>query len=296
MRLDGQYYGDLHDHWGGLADLQAGLVRVLHSLSFVDDPTRILRAVRFEQRFSYQIESRTLELLENALSLLDRVSGDRIRHEINHMLQEPAWEAMFERLSELGVLEAIHPALPWDQVTKERVRAGLNIEIPPLWANRPANQMEHSLQPASAYLSWLIVLDAGQAISAANRLRLPGWMSNQVQSAIAINNKQDEIVKMSPSAVVAEFDKHPDLSLVICHELSKDQDFREQISTYFEQWQSIQPETSGYDLRARGIPPGPHYKRVLDSLRAAWLDGKISTTKEESALLEELLDDLPVDE
>jgi len=296
MRLDGQYYGDLHDHWGGLADLQAGLVRVLHSLSFVDDPTRILRAVRFEQRFGYQIESRTLELLENALSLLDRVSGDRIRHEINHMLREPAWEAMFERLSGLGVLEAIHPALPWDQAAKERIHTGLKIEIPPLWASRPAHQMEHSLQPAAAYLSWLIVVDAGQAISAANRLRLPGWMSNQIQSAIAITNKQIEIAKMSPSEVVAEFDKHPTLSLVVCHALSEDQDFREQISTYFEKWQNIQPGTSGYDLRARGIPPGPHYKQVLDALRAAWLDGKISTTEEESALLEKMLDEIPVDE
>ena len=296
MRLDGQYYGELHDHWGGLSDLQAGLVRVLHSLSFVDDPTRILRAVRFEQRFGYQIESRTLELLENALSLLDRVSGDRIRHEFNHMLQESAWEAMFERMSELSVLEAIHPALPWDQAAKARIRTGLKIEIPPLWAGRPAHQMEHPLQPAAAYLSWLIVLDAGQAISAASRLRLPGWLSNQIQSAITINEKHDEIVRMSPSEVVAEFDKHPTLSLVVCHALSEDQDFRQQISSYFEQWQSIQPGTSGYDLRARGIPPGPHYKQVLDTLRAAWLDGKISTTAEETALLEELLDEIPVDD
>ena len=80
MRLDGNHYGELHDYWGGLADLHTGLVRVLHSLSFVDDPTRILRAIRFEQRFGYKIGDRTLELLTAALPLLDRVSGDRLRH------------------------------------------------------------------------------------------------------------------------------------------------------------------------------------------------------------------------
>jgi tRNA nucleotidyltransferase (CCA-adding enzyme) len=63
LRLDGYHYGELHDYWGGLNDLHNGLVRVLHSLSFVDDPTRMLRAVRFEQRFGFTIEERTLELL-----------------------------------------------------------------------------------------------------------------------------------------------------------------------------------------------------------------------------------------
>ena len=65
-----RYYGDLYDHWGGLHDLERGLVRVLHSLSFVDDPTRMLRAVRFEQRFGFQIEPRTLELIDEAREML----------------------------------------------------------------------------------------------------------------------------------------------------------------------------------------------------------------------------------
>ncbi|HSF82797.1 MAG TPA: CBS domain-containing protein, partial [Anaerolineales bacterium] len=88
LRLDGNHYGELHDYWGGLTDLRQGLVRVLHSLSFVDDPTRILRAVRFEQRFDFSIEERTLQLMDEAVSLLDRVSGDRIRHELDHILIE----------------------------------------------------------------------------------------------------------------------------------------------------------------------------------------------------------------
>ncbi|HSO26490.1 MAG TPA: CBS domain-containing protein, partial [Anaerolineales bacterium] len=76
LRLDGHHYGELYDYWGGLNDLRQGLVRVLHSLSFVDDPTRLLRAVRFEQRFFFRIGPRTLVLMLEARSLLDRVSGD----------------------------------------------------------------------------------------------------------------------------------------------------------------------------------------------------------------------------
>jgi tRNA nucleotidyltransferase/poly(A) polymerase len=69
LRLDGSHFGELHDFWGGWSDLQNGLIRVLHSLSFIDDPTRLLRAVRFEQRFEFHIEDRTLKLM-TAASLL----------------------------------------------------------------------------------------------------------------------------------------------------------------------------------------------------------------------------------
>ena len=165
LRLDGKYYGELHDHWGGRADLQAGLIRVLHSLSFVDDPTRILRAVRFEQRFGYQIEPRTKELLKNALGLLDRVSGDRVRHELDNMLNEPAWEAMFDRMAELEVHTAIHPALPWDDATRQRIATGRQMTTPKDWLPRSGRREDHHLKPAATYLSWLIVLDKQSASS-----------------------------------------------------------------------------------------------------------------------------------
>jgi tRNA nucleotidyltransferase (CCA-adding enzyme) len=73
LRLDDPFRGQLLDPWGGGRDLQARLIRVLHSISFVDDPTRILRAVRLEQRLGFGIEARTMELLQQALGLLARV-------------------------------------------------------------------------------------------------------------------------------------------------------------------------------------------------------------------------------
>ncbi len=111
LRLDGHHYGELHDYWGGVKDLRNGLIRVLQSLSFIDDPTRLLRAVRFEQRFGFRIEKRTLELMENAFEVMRQVSGDRLRHEFNLILQESKAGAILKRLSSLGVLSAIHPAL-----------------------------------------------------------------------------------------------------------------------------------------------------------------------------------------
>ena len=92
ISLDRARYGELLDFYGGERDLREGLIRILHSLSFVEDPTRMLRAVRFEQRLGFEIEERTEELLRSALDLLGRVSGDRLRHELLQILREPAPE------------------------------------------------------------------------------------------------------------------------------------------------------------------------------------------------------------
>src|SRR5690606_10586002 len=96
--LNPDRWGELLDFYGGLDDLEQGVIRVLHSLSFVDDPTRILRAVRYEQRFGFQIEPRTLELMLDAVELLDRVTPARIRHELERILQEEQPEKALSRL------------------------------------------------------------------------------------------------------------------------------------------------------------------------------------------------------
>ena len=117
--LNPDRWGELLDFYGGLDDLNRGLIRVLHSLSFVDDPTRILRAVRYEQRFGFEIEPRSMELLEDALPLLDRVSGARIRHELERILQEDEPERSLSRLTDLHALQRLHPEL-----TRRRLGGG----------------------------------------------------------------------------------------------------------------------------------------------------------------------------
>ncbi len=88
LRLDAPYYGKLYDFWGGYHDLQNRIIRVLHALSFVDDATRILRAVRFANRFDFKMDPRTLRLLSSSLSLLNEISGPRLRHELDLILLE----------------------------------------------------------------------------------------------------------------------------------------------------------------------------------------------------------------
>jgi tRNA nucleotidyltransferase (CCA-adding enzyme) len=290
MRLDGRHYGELHDYWGGLADLQAGVVRVLHSLSFVDDPTRILRAVRFEQRFSHRIEDRTLELLVAALPLLDRVSGDRLRHELNVFLQEPKGMQMLTRLAELGTFTAIHEAIPWDKDVQTRLELAFICEPESEWELEEVMD-RYPLPLALVYTLWFMTLPRVIAASITGRLKIPGWLTKIILAACDPLQDRLELFDSPASAVVEHLDGMPRLALYAHFLIAEDNRMKGSLWSYITEWRFVEPVTSGNDLRKRDISPGPNYKRILDTLRAAWLDGEVNSSEEEIILLEKLLDE-----
>jgi tRNA nucleotidyltransferase (CCA-adding enzyme) len=297
LRLDGFHYGDLHDYWGGLTDLRQGLVRVLHSLSFVDDPTRMVRAVRFEKRFGFKIEERTLELMQEALSLLDRVSGDRIRHELDRVLDEDNLIEIFSRLNELGLIFAIHPDLMWDDWLRQRLSQvpqqppGLdwgfdeNTQPPGSWKN---------LRRLLAYILWLIRLhpDRIQLVSA--RLKISHSHVEEILAASHLYQDLPALAPLPPSAIVDRLGEVPLISVYASCLAASEVEPCELLSTYLTSWRHVTPTVNGADLKKRGILPGPIYKKILGTLRSAWLDGFISTGEQEKALLEQLLQDEPL--
>lgn len=286
MRLDGRHLGDLYDYWGGLRDLQQGLVRVLHSLSFVDDPTRMMRAVRFEQRFGFRIEERTLELLQEARPLLDRLSGQRVRHEIDLMLDEPAAAAMLRRLQSLGLLAALQPPLPWDAFMETEFAAALDEDLPWPIDHVPGGL---SLRRARGYLLWLLPLDPQAGRTVDERLRFPAAFARSLQAARMLWQRRDDLPERPSDFVRAVEDVPLPALWAVWRRLPADSPLRMRLVTYVEKWQHIWPFTTGHDLRLRGLPPGRHYSDILWRLRAAWLDGEVRTFEQEQALLEELL-------
>ena len=101
---------------------------------------------------------------------------------------------------------------------------------------------------------------------------------------------------MLPSQIVALLDSYPNLALLVCYNLSESEQIKDRINSYFTRWQKVQPKTTGHDLRQKGVAPGPNYREVLTTLRAAWLDGQINTPEEEQVLLAKLLAELPADD
>ena len=289
IRLDGPHFGELHDHWGGRKDIKNGVVRVLHSLSFIDDPTRVLRAVRFEQRFGFEIAARTLELLKSSLPLLNRVSGDRIRHELDNILTGNHTSKILTRLSELEVLSVIHPDLSWNKKLGKTLGS---ISLDNLDPNWNLSALDSSLLwPGLAYVIWMINLSTNQAKSVATRLRLRSDLEKVIIAAIKLLKDFPTLVGASPSAANSRLTQTPPLARYAVHLVNTDDNFDMILNKYNTQWQHVKSNITGRDLRSRGVQPGPEYRRILEAIRAAWLDGDIKNKKEESKMLEKLINE-----
>ena len=290
LRLDGEHFGQIDDYWGGLSDLRKGKIRVLHALSFVDDATRLLRAVRFEQRFDFEIEPRTLGLMTESLPLLDKLTGARIRHEINLILAEAHAPQMLDRLAKLGILTAIHPSLPWDSAIRANLERCDQQDADPLW-ELPDGLDNLSLQQTLRTLVWLGGLPQKAIHSIASRLRFKTNLKKLLLATSQLIHALPELGEATPSQVVHVCENVPHLAIYAVHLIEQDEAIRAQLWNYASQWATVEPVTTGNDLKALGLAPSPAFSRILSTLRDAWLDGKIHSTEEEHALAEQLVRD-----
>ena len=286
LRLDGSHYGELYDYWGGLADLKARQVKILHSLSFVDDPTRILRAVRYEKRYDFLLDDRTRELLIEAKGLLKRVSGDRIRHELDRILEEPKAGVMLGRLHELTILKAIHPGLVWDKSLPILLENHPRKAPPPEWLvekDSAGLDVNHAL----CYL--ILLMRSTDAASVCTRLRLGRALANLIPQAAELRRDLGDLSGLKPSQITSILDRISNLAIYAVYLDADQPNSKGILSRYLSSWQHVQSKIRGKELQEAGLAPGPQYAVILSRIRAAWLDGEISSAKEEKILLEELL-------
>ncbi|RME48246.1 MAG: CBS domain-containing protein [Chloroflexi bacterium] len=283
VRLDGNHWGELLDFYGGQRDLEDGVIRVLHSLSFIEDPTRILRAVRFEQRFGFRIEPRTEELIGDAVELLGRISGARLRHEINLILLEERPEDALRRLHELGVLEEIDPALRWCKQLDARF-AALREEVERMPSAPDAIDR--------LYLAlWLYRLSAATHRRLIERLRLNARSRALLQECERLRDLTDRILEpeLSDSRLDELLEKFSDAALLVARVDSDDWRLSKRLHHYQVNLRPRSIHLRGSDLLAMGIKPGPIYREIFREVRAAMLDGRISSREEELELARALL-------
>jgi tRNA nucleotidyltransferase (CCA-adding enzyme) len=290
IRLDGAYLGQLLDFYGGMRDLDRGLIRVLHSLSFIDDPTRILRAVRLEQRLGFQIEPRTEELIADALPMLDRVTGDRIRHEMELALREAAPVPVMERLAGLRILRQIHPELGWHQATASQFHRLGQLMSDPMWYEALQGQ-----SPASVYFAlWLAPLPQNVREAVMNRLKVRRSTRDEVEGLVNLQSRLESLPPEPPPSAVERalrpFAPHPRI-LLAARAAVAGSPSATLLDAYQRDWRHVETVLDGDDLRALGLRPGPRYALLLDQLLAARLDGRVYGEAEERALLAALLDE-----
>jgi tRNA nucleotidyltransferase (CCA-adding enzyme) len=273
LRLDDPHFGELRDDLNGLADLQQGLVRVLHPGSFIDDPTRLYRAVRYERRYGFRLADDTLALIPDARPFVEKLSAQRIRHELDLVLDEAEAVAMLRRLDELKLLTAIHPALAnFDRSNLATVKSE-----------------DASLQNRnSRWVLWLMHLTEQQIESLNKRLHFTASLLKAIRSAALLNTNLAVLMGLKPSQAVELLEEYSIKAIEVVSCAAPDQEIRNILITYLSEWWSVRPKTTGNDLKKRGIAPGPRYAEILRRLRAAWLDGEVKSEEQEKALLESL--------
>jgi len=301
--LDEDNFGQLLDFYGGQQDLERGLIRVLHSLSFIEDPTRILRAARLEQRLGFQIEARTEELIDDALELLDRVSGERIRNELDLLFQEQSPEKGLIRLDELGVLTQIHPRLHCDgwlvgkSQTLPRALSAWQ-ELARHSAGAPAGNQhtgESTGQPGpvpNLYLALLIFrLDPPDIKTLIRRLKIPNERAKLLREVPALRPLIRSLMErdLTPSSIHRLLEPYSEEALFLLWLAADDPRVRDHVQLYQVQLRHVRTEVDGKALKALGVPPGPIYRQVLEQVRDARLDGQVSSRAEEEALVQQIL-------
>ena len=273
--------GPVIDQQGGLADLDAGLIRVLHSLSFQDDPLRIVRAWRFSVRFGFTIETRTAELMQVARPALGHVTGTRLRNELELLLQEEDPGSALLAMQEAGLLQAMHPAFRVPANISERLRRVLDSQGPPAPPLRLARQW-HVLATAIA---------PAALASFCERMLFPPKITRSLLGASTLLGEADTLAEPGASTlqIVERLQKVPADAAWCVWRLTDDPLVSERIADYLTRWPRTRALSSGHDLRAAGLSPGPAYRRILMQLRVAWYDGEIRSEEEECTLLRQLV-------
>lgn len=283
LRLDGDAFGDLLDFWGGMNDLTQRQIRTLHSLSFTDDPTRMIRAVRFERRFGFVIETNTLERLLLSGKLLRQVSGQRIRHEFQLLFDENDPPACFARLENLDLLRCIHSELRWTDQNGEDYRR-LTAAVPDaLWLDADA-ELPEFMSRWGALVGWFGTEKKDTIEALCERFQLPQRVSGAMQGLALLFSEFEGRRKLRRSDAVFFLERIPIISL-FCYDAMCDADeIHAFIRAYLSDWRKRRSVTDGTLLRSLGYESGAWMGALLNRLRAAWIDDEVSSPEAETAL------------
>ena len=281
--LNSGRYGDLLDFFGGQQDLRDRTLRLIHNLSFVEDPTRILRAARFESRFGLHLSRHAEQLITNAvrMGLLDKLAGGRIFTELTLVLQESDPWPILRRLAELGVLAAIHPRLVLGKTTAARFARAAEVLT---WYRL----LYLPVQPVGWQVYLLVWFEerAGPDARAILRRLAP---SSKVVETIgrgltrlrALARTFARARDLTPSRSYRLLSDVPlEVVLALMAVITRPEP-RKAIGDFVGSRTRVRPFLRGDDLQALGIRPGPIYRDILNSLLYAKLDGQVQSRDDE---------------
>lgn len=282
--------GGLIDLFGGKEDLKDKKIRVLHDLSFIDDPTRILRGIRFKQRLNFRFETNTLKLLKKAvkLGMLEKVEPQRIRDEIILILKEKAPLKEIKRLKTLGGFIFIHRKLSVSHKTLLLIKS----------AEEQINWFKKSYpkrRPLDGWVVYFMALTDSLNVFAlgevSKKFVFRRGEDKRILSYKKIGRKFISDLKKAknkPSEIFSLLEPLSYEVILLIKAKYKDPVIQRIIRDFLEIYNGMKIYSGGKDLRTLGLAPGPHYQKIFTMVLNAKLNGEVKTKEEELELIKKL--------
>jgi len=291
IQLNQKYFGKLIDFFGGQKDLRIGIIRVLYNLSFVEDPARIIRAIRFEQRYNFKMNRTTEDFLKKAIDdkLLSRLRKKRITEELILILKEENPLKSLKRMEELGALKYILPEFELNEETVERLnKVKDNFDF---WTR---DIPDEKIELWVIYFCCLIRnLKKSQLQRIYKKLIIKQKFIDKINYCYL---NLDQIIKMisqktkiSPSVIYLTLKGLPNEVLFLAMTESDTNIAKERINNYFRKYKKESLYISGNELKELQVKPGPIYSQILNKLLCAQLDGEVKNKRDEIRFVKNIL-------
>ncbi|HWI40486.1 MAG TPA: CBS domain-containing protein, partial [Verrucomicrobiae bacterium] len=294
VRLDGPHFGALIDYFGGRRDIRDRVIRVLHNLSFVEDPTRVFRAIRFELRLGFRVSAHTENLITNAvrMNFLEKLGGKRLLAELIHIFRVNDPVDAVDRMGDLGLLRFIHPDLQWDREARGVMDEARKVAdwFQLLFLDRPCELWGVYFLALTAGLEQEAFEGACMRLALVEHFggRLPALRREGLAVLRRLAEGEQGHGPVANSEVYFALRDLPAEILLYLMAVTRRTGVKKMISLYFTHLQEVTLSVGGEDLRDLGLKPGPVYRKILDRLLTERLNGAVATREEELRLAEEL--------
>lgn len=286
VQLNPGRYGRLVDYFGGQRDIKERTIKVLHNLSFIEDPTRAFRAVRFAERFGFRVSRHTSNLIKTTvkMNLFDRLTGSRISDELSLVFEEKAPSKVIAHLEEYGLLGVIHPKLALSEELEEFLQ-GLDetlVWFGLLFTDEHPDRTRMYLAALVASLTQEERMEALKRLSASERLA--GEVGTLLQRArVALR----ELPLGDAARIHGALAALPIEALLLAMAFTKHEDRKKEVSRYLLEIRKVRTILTGADLMAMGFAPGPQYGAILAALLGAKIRGNLPRREDEERFVRE---------
>ncbi|HCC68832.1 MAG TPA: hypothetical protein DEP99_02990 [Nitrospiraceae bacterium] len=285
IKLNPRDFGQLLDFFGGQRDLREKAIRVLHNMSFIEDPTRAFRAIRFSERFGFKISKHTLTLIKTAvkMNLFEKLSGARLYDELNLLFFETEPTKAIKRLSEMNLLKFIHPYL---SLTKVLIETFESLQETLTWFKLLF--FEETPDKGSLFLMALIDgLKAKEQEDTLKRLNVPSREKENVIAGLRQSKEALQTLRVEPKETYYTLQPLSLEAILFAMAKAKEKEQKKAISLYLTELRKVKTAITGKDLRQIGYPPGPLYNKIFKEILDARLEGQIKSKEEEIRFVKE---------